>query len=741
LEENELRAFARVQRHPHDTSAWKLLVDNAIRDIATRTAPPTPPDDFNNNGSTTGAVEPALPNVLERFFALFPTASSAWARVVDAQLSAGSDAAKAKAWAERALAACGGVSGAPVAVWAAVLKAARAVHSIETATGREAMQTAFENAVASCGGDVNALVIWREYLEFVRVAGDAAQLEETRRMTALRSLYQRALSQPLLELELLWRQYDAFEQKISKVLAKGLLQEHSARYMVARQCGRQLAVNGAGVDLDVLAVPPSGRLSEPMLAAAWQRLIAFERTNPAQLDDAGCAARVARVYEQCLLVMRHYPHIWFDYSAIRADANDAAGARAILTRAVAALPTSALLAFALAQTLELAGEVDAALRTLEQLLEKAPSPIAWARAIQVTARAQSRDAARKLFIRARKSPQCSWQPYVVAAQLELDDRELKVARNIFEFGLRAHANEPLFVEQYVELLLASGRPQDARALLERVLATTADDVALPIWNLLVRVERASGDGAAERTAETRRAERYAELDPGTLRSALARYGLLGLQACTPAELAAASAAHDVVAPNDVLVSLRARPRVAPTDPAAVQAADAARAAELEAIRKVAESLPRPDIDNMTPFLPLEDPDAAGGAGTALGALRPSLRGVLERLPSARSYNGPVIEADIVVRLLLAARIPPHVRLDVLDAFIPAAARDVALSSAAAATLKRKQAPGGVTQASTTTRLCKQAQAHRPTFFARAAPTKFDEEFDVPIETLLLILTL
>jgi hypothetical protein len=40
LEENELRAFARVQRHPHDTSAWKLLVDNAIRDLATRTRAP-----------------------------------------------------------------------------------------------------------------------------------------------------------------------------------------------------------------------------------------------------------------------------------------------------------------------------------------------------------------------------------------------------------------------------------------------------------------------------------------------------------------------------------------------------------------------------------------------------------------------------------------------------------------------------------------------------------------------------
>jgi cleavage stimulation factor subunit 3 len=584
----------------------------------------SPPDRVNNNSNDddvmVNVAAHALPIVLERFFALFPTASSAWARVVDAQLSAGGDNAKAKAWAERALTACGGAAAAPVTVWAAVLRAARAVHSIDTPTGREAVQTCFENAVAACGGDVNALVIWREYLEFVRVAGDAAQLEDTRRMTALRSLYQRALSQPLLELELLWRQYDAFEQKISKVLAKGLLQEHSARYMVARQCGRQLAVHGAGVDLDMFAVPPTGRLNEPMLAAAWQRLIAFERTNPAQLDDAGCAQRVARVYEQCLLVMRHYPHVWFDYSATRAGANDAAGARAILTRAVAALPTSALLSFALAQTLELAGEVDAALRTLDQLLEKAPSPIAWARAIQVTARAQSREAARKLFMRARKSPQCSWQPYVIAAQLELDDRELKVARNIFEFGLREHANEPLFVEQYVELLLAAGRPQDARALLERVLATSADDSALPIWNLLVRVERASGDAAAERTAETRRAERYAELDPSVV-AQRARALRSARHAGVLAVGAGGWRARRTMSSRPTTCSRRCVRDRAPRPPTQPQCKRPRpmRAAELEAIRKAAESLPRPDIDSMTPFLPLEDPDAAGGAGTALGA--------------------------------------------------------------------------------------------------------------------------
>jgi cleavage stimulation factor subunit 3 len=693
LDESELRAWARVERHVWDSGAWKLLVDNCVRDIANRNAVDAPATAPPLSPSADAAAAP-LPYALERFVARFPTAALVWARAVDAQLAVPHrselDAARALAWAERGVARCGGAGGAPVALWLALLRAARAVHSVESAAGREAVQTAFERAVASCGGDLGALAVWRDYLEFVRVASDAAALEEGRRITALRSIYQRALDKPLLELEQLWRQYDAFEQKISKVLAKGLLQEHSSRYMVARNCARQLAVQSAGIDPDALAVPPAGRSGDAALAAAWQRLIAFERTNPAHLDDGGCAARVARAYEQALLVMRHYPHVWYSYYALRAAASDGAGARAILTRAVGVLPHSPLLAFALSEAQELAGEVDAALRTLDHLLEKAPTAIAWARAIQVTARARSRDEARRLFLRARKTPHLPWQPYVVAAHLELDDRDLKVARNIFEFGLREHAGEPRFVEHYVDLLLAAGRPQDARALLERVLATTADDVALPMWNLLVRVERAHSDAAAERAVENRRAECYAELEPLALRSAMARFSLLDLQACSPSEMAAAAVAHEIVAPSDVLSSLRARPRTtsAGAEPLS-SAAAAARAAELEAARKAAEALPRPDLDNMTPFLPLEDPDAAGGAGTALGVLRPSLRGVLERLPSARAYDGPVIDAEIVVRMLLAIKIPPHVRLDALDVFMPAAARDAAPSG-----VKRKTPSGG-----------------------------------------------
>lgn len=161
------------------------------------------------------------------------------------------------------------------------------------------------------------------YIELVRV-GDTS-LDESRRMTSLRALYQRAIGTPLVDVERIWKLYEAFETKLNKVLAKALMQEHGVRYMAARQCARELSLAGEGADRNVLATPPRATAIESKLTAAWQRLIDFERTNPARLDDAGCARRVSFAFEQALLVLRYYPHVWHDYAASRSRSNDSIG--------------------------------------------------------------------------------------------------------------------------------------------------------------------------------------------------------------------------------------------------------------------------------------------------------------------------------------------------------------------------------------------------------------------------------
>jgi hypothetical protein len=238
---------------------------------------------------------------------------------------------------------------------------------------------------------------------------------------------------------------------------------------------------------------------------------------------------------------------------------------------------------------------------------------------------QGLDAARRVFLKARRSASGGWQPYVFAAQLELQHgRNIDVACNLFEFGMKQYANEPRFVAHYVQVLLDNAQAQNARALLERVLTTTRDTEAVPLWNLLVELERAHGDTTSLRAAEQRRATVYAALEPASLRVSLARYATLGLQAATPAELAAAAVAEAPPRPTSLVAAIAAAPSQLSAAAQAQARADRLAAAAAAA----AAALPRPDLSAMLAFDPL-------GAER----LPPSIARLLQSLPSAKDYNG------------------------------------------------------------------------------------------------------
>ena len=247
---------------------------------------------------------------------------------------------------------------------------------------------------------------------------------------------------------------------------------------------------------------------------------------------------------------------------------------------------------------------------------------------ELARRTQGLDAARRMFLKARRSSHGGWQVYVFAARLELQHaHNVDVARNLFEFGMKQYGSEPRFVAHYVQLLLDNGQPQNARALLERVLGTTRDTDAMLLWDLLVQLERAHGDIAALRAAEQRRATVYAALDPAALRVSLARYEALSLHAAAPVELLAASWAHPLPAPSLLAAAISTTAASANTDTADDAAAATAARASAAAAAAVA-ALPSPDLSAMVAFDPL---------GTE--RLPASVARILQQLPPANQYNG------------------------------------------------------------------------------------------------------
>lgn len=55
---------------------------------------------------------------------------------------------------------------------------------------------------------------------------------------------------------------------------------------------------------------PRSSVREEHQAQLWQKVLAYERSNPQRLDPLPLRARVMFVYNQCLLCLYFYPSVW-----------------------------------------------------------------------------------------------------------------------------------------------------------------------------------------------------------------------------------------------------------------------------------------------------------------------------------------------------------------------------------------------------------------------------------------------
>jgi hypothetical protein len=143
---------------------------------------------------------------------------------------------------------------------------------------------AYEVALDNCADVHHNDKIWKAALEFTKRTGT---------MTALRSMYQRLVVNPMTGLDQLWQEYEMFEKAQSEALAAALLQEYAPKYQHARSVylERNRTIPG---DLQY------GRLatateSDDTLLHLWKIKIAYERTNPARLTGRSYTRSMAHV--------------------------------------------------------------------------------------------------------------------------------------------------------------------------------------------------------------------------------------------------------------------------------------------------------------------------------------------------------------------------------------------------------------------------------------------------------------
>lgn len=82
-------------------------------------------------------------------------------------------------------------------------------------------------------------------------------------------MYQRGVVNPMINIELLWKEYLAFEQSINIMIADKMMIERSRDYMNARRVTKEYEVVIRGLNKNYPSAPPTGSLDEMKQVSVW----------------------------------------------------------------------------------------------------------------------------------------------------------------------------------------------------------------------------------------------------------------------------------------------------------------------------------------------------------------------------------------------------------------------------------------------------------------------------------------
>ncbi|KAG6780888.1 hypothetical protein POTOM_013767 [Populus tomentosa] len=426
--------------------------------------------------------------IYEQILSLFPTASKFWKQYAEAHMAVNNDDAIKQIF-SRCLLNC-----LHVPLWRCYIRFIRKVNEKKGADGQDEIRKAFDFMLGYVGADMASGPVWMEYITFLKSLPAQNAQEESLRMTAIRKTYQKAIITPTHHVEQLWREYENFENSVSRQLAKGLLSEYQPKYNSARAVYREQKKYVDEIDYNMLAVPPTGSFKEEQQWMAWKRFLTFEKGNPQRIDSVSSNKRIIFTYEQCLMYLYHYQDVWYDYATWHAKSGSIDSAIKVFQRALKALPDSDTLKYAYAELEESRGAIQPARKIYESLLGDGVNATAlahiqcsgndqqaelwllmmlriglsgslqmWLMAlpssqampvfeftgnefIRFLRRNEGVEAARKYFLDARKSPDCSYHVYVAYALIAFClDKDSKIAHNIFEAGLKRFMHEPVYI--------------------------------------------------------------------------------------------------------------------------------------------------------------------------------------------------------------------------------------------------------------------------------------------------------
>jgi cleavage stimulation factor subunit 3 len=544
-----VRMEQRVADDPLDADAWVVLLAAACEQA---------PADFRP--------------LFERCVQHFPSAACVWYQWLEAE-QRWRNLEAMEAIFERCLLPCPHVE-----LWRLYLRYLR--QEKQPRCSNKELQQAYEVLLGAVGQAVGSGPLWVEYVALVRDAVEPGMMPTSGPVTAARDAFQRALVQPAVGLEALWKDYEAWEGAQSGGNAKPMLAEIADSALVARRVAKERGILTAPLKLNRMPRVPRGSAAEFSELRAWRALWEYEATNPQRLSQPELQARMQFTFNQALMVGWFTPQVWHEAALWMYDNGHAQSAHSFYKRALEVLPLHETLALAYAQLHEAEGNPATARELLEQLVKLKPSsplpsihlmrlvrrsegahaarqvcastpgsppslptpPTSLSFDPMTPPRAPSLDAPSQVFARARRAEGCTWHIYAAAAQLERqlgsggdgahneaeeEDGGL-VASRILALALDRFSNKPALALHCVRSLIERNDAANARAVLERCLTSDECRKSKELWASYVEVEMTFGSPASVRAVEVRRASAHPELRVGSLYQLAAMHAFCGL---------------------------------------------------------------------------------------------------------------------------------------------------------------------------------------------------------------------
>ncbi|KAJ2313643.1 mRNA 3'-end-processing protein rna14 [Coemansia sp. RSA 2705] len=244
---------------------------------------------------------------------------------------------------------------------------------------RATLMDCFRLVLDNVGFDRGAGQIWIDYINFINSAQSHAQYDEQQKVELLRETYQTAVAIPVLRVEDIWKEYDAFEAQIDRKGAKQQLGKMSPAYMTARTALREMnrfwdAIQGTR-PRHGLPQPPGWTAREVEHLDAWKRYLKWELGNPLRLSGTEAHKRVIYAYSQACMDLWLYPEIWIEFAEYYASIGQQNEALAKLQAASGVLPQSLAVQFAYAETAEKMKQLDVCKQVYEGVIDRQRSSI------------------------------------------------------------------------------------------------------------------------------------------------------------------------------------------------------------------------------------------------------------------------------------------------------------------------------------------------------------------------------